>query len=169
MTLRILLILGFVWAGVGWAQSTIVTLCPLDTQAGAGVNFAAAMAKGGNITFGLACNTVHLTRTYPVSVRTSIDGDNRITLDTTKALGTLGMFEIEGGVELGLSQITLKPVTAFGVATGQNAANGRVTMYRTHVAGPTLSGVSGVGDRVLGTRDFREYCGGCASGGERRF
>ena len=135
---------GLVWAAIGCSQS-VVTLCPLDTQAGAGVNFAAAMSKGGNITFSPACTTIHITRTYAVSTRTAIAGGNRITLDTTVPLGTNGMFSITGTAELILQQITLKPTTAFAVVTGQTASLSRVTLYQTHVVGPAMSAVSAVG------------------------
>jgi predicted outer membrane repeat protein len=133
-------------ASAASAQTVTVNLCPGDTQTGGGTNFAAAMATGGDIIFAPACNLIHVTRSYVVSKRTTISGGNRVTIDSTVALGTNGMFIAAGTPELLFQQITLKPATAFGVVTGgQDASTSYVNFYQATVIGPALAAVSGVG------------------------
>jgi predicted outer membrane repeat protein len=124
-------LLGLALIGTGLLHGATVTLCGSDTQAGAGVNFAAAMKSGGIINFscGPSGGTIRLSQTYTISSRTVISAGGNVLLDVDPAHTPLTMFRIVGSVELMLQTISLRNPTTI-IAIGDT---GTVTLDRCQV------------------------------------
>ena len=103
-----------------------VTACASDTQAGAGLNLAQALAFGGVIRFNCpAGSTIRVNGRYVLSVATLIDGGDAVTLDGHGAFGPM----LRASANVILRRLTVRgfaqrPTTP---ANGPGKALGRLT------------------------------------------
>ncbi len=95
-------------AGIAWADPPgPVTACSSDTQTGAGLNLAQALAAGGEIKFSCpAGSTIRVTGRYVLKQNTVIDGGDAVTLDGHGSVGP--MLTSVQGAQVALRRITFR-------------------------------------------------------------